>query len=215
MTFLFLAAFIAGLLLGVRVMFFGAERRRLRDGGEMPLRRSEPAIVGFLLMFGVAGYLLTRHGAVSNLAGVAIADTSRARLGRPGHARRCCDRSTAARARSRRPALRAPGACRPGVDSIPSEGEGQIVISDAGTNRTIRARTIDGSAIAEGQEVCIERVEDEVAFVELWAIVEQRLVEVAESRRPRGTALRVAVATGRAGEVRPRGVRRGVVCRTP
>ena len=58
---------------------------------------------------------------------------------------------------------------------IPSDGEGQIIISDAGANRTIRARTIDGSAIAEGEEVCIERVEDEVAFVELWAIVEQRL----------------------------------------
>ena len=100
MTFLFLAAFIAGLLLGVRVMFFGAERRRLQPADAMPLRRSEPAIVGFLLMFGVAGYLLTRHGTVSGPAGIAI---------------------------------------------------------------------------AEGQEVCIERVEDEVAFVELWAIVEQRL----------------------------------------
>ena len=31
MTYLFLAAFIAGLLLGVRVMFFGAERRQLRS----------------------------------------------------------------------------------------------------------------------------------------------------------------------------------------
>jgi len=73
MTFLFLAAFIAGLLLGVRVMFFGAERRQLRPTDAMPLRRSEPAIVGFLLMFGVAGYLLTRHGTVSNAAGVVIA----------------------------------------------------------------------------------------------------------------------------------------------
>jgi len=51
MTFLFLTAFIAGLLLGVRVMFFGAERRQLRPADAMPLRRSEPAIVGFLLMF--------------------------------------------------------------------------------------------------------------------------------------------------------------------
>jgi hypothetical protein len=58
---------------------------------------------------------------------------------------------------------------------IPADGEGTITLSDAGVNRTVRARTIDGTAIAEGQEVCIERVEDEVAFVELWAIVEQRL----------------------------------------
>ena len=65
MTYLFLAAFIAGLLLGVRVMFFGAERRQRRSADALPLRRSEPAIVGFLLMFGVAGYLLTRRGTVS------------------------------------------------------------------------------------------------------------------------------------------------------
>jgi hypothetical protein len=50
MTYLFLASFIAGLLLGVRVMFFGAERRRRRSADALPLRRSEPAIIGFLLM---------------------------------------------------------------------------------------------------------------------------------------------------------------------
>ena len=72
MTYLFLAAFIAGLLLGVRVMFFGAERRR-RSADGLPLRRSEPAIVGFLLMFGVAGYLLTRRGTVSPGTGALIA----------------------------------------------------------------------------------------------------------------------------------------------
>jgi hypothetical protein len=52
MTYLFLASFIAGLLLGVRVMFFGAERRQRIRPTRLPLRRSEPAIVGFLLMFG-------------------------------------------------------------------------------------------------------------------------------------------------------------------
>src|SRR5437868_2876466 len=73
MAYLFLASFIAGLLLAVRVMFFGAERRRLRPSDGMPLRRSEPAIIGFLVVFGVAGYLLTRHGTVSSVAGVGVA----------------------------------------------------------------------------------------------------------------------------------------------
>jgi hypothetical protein len=59
--------------------------------------------------------------------------------------------------------------------AIPSDGEGAITFSDAGVQRTLRARTIDASAIAEGEEVCIERLEDDVAFVELWALVEQRL----------------------------------------
>jgi hypothetical protein len=41
--------------------------------------------------------------------------------------------------------------------------------------RALRARAIDESAVAEGVEVCIERVEDGVAFVELWTLVEARL----------------------------------------
>src|SRR6059058_4640353 len=73
MVYLFLAAFIAGLLLAVRLMFFGAERRRLRPADAMPLRRSEPAVIGFLVMFGVAGYLFTRHGALSPLTATAVA----------------------------------------------------------------------------------------------------------------------------------------------
>jgi hypothetical protein len=175
MTFLFLAAFIAGLLLGVRVMFFGAERRRLQAADAMPLRRSEPAIVGFLLMFGVAGYLLTRHGAVSGAVGVAIA----ALLGLVFSV--LVTRLAVATARMQPehdpddPRYVLQGHVAMVTAPIPSDGEGKITFSDGGADRTVRARTIDGTAIAEGEEVCIERVEDEVAFVELWAIVEQRL----------------------------------------
>ena len=45
MQYLFVAAFVSGLLLAVRLIFFGAERRRQRLADVMPLRRSEPAIV--------------------------------------------------------------------------------------------------------------------------------------------------------------------------
>jgi membrane protein implicated in regulation of membrane protease activity len=175
MAFLFLAAFIAGLLLGVRVMFFGAERRRLEPADAMPLRRSEPAIVGFLLMFGVAGYLLTRRGTVSAAVGIAIATL----LGLTFAV--LVTRLAVATARLQPehdpddPRYVLQGHVAMVTAPIPSDGEGKITFSDAGADRTIRARTIDGSAVAEGQEVCIERIEDDVAFVELWAIVEQRL----------------------------------------
>lgn len=175
MTYLFLAAFIAGLLLGVRVMFFGAERRRLRAADALPLRRSEPAIVGFLLMFGVAGYLLTRRDTVSPAVGTGIAlllglvwavlvtrlAVATARL-QPEH-----DPDD--------PRYALQGYVAIVSAAIPSDGEGTITFSEAGSQRSARARAIDGSAIAEGEEVCIDRLEDDVAFVELWAIVEQRL----------------------------------------
>jgi NfeD-like partner-binding protein len=141
----------------------------------MPLRRSEPAIVGFLLMFGVAGYVLTRHGTVSGAAGITIA----AVLGLAFAA--LATRLAVATARVQPehdpddPRYVLQGHVALVSTPIPADGEGKITFSEAGADRTIRARTIDGTAIAEGQEVCIERVEDEVAFVELWAIVEQRL----------------------------------------
>jgi hypothetical protein len=175
MTYLFLASFIAGLLLGVRVMFFGAERRRRPSADALPLRRWEPALVGFLLMFGVAGYLLIRRETVSPGVGTLIA----ALLGLVWAA--LVTRIAVATARLQPehdpedPRFALQGHVAIVSAAIPSDGEGAITFSDAGVQRTIRARTIDGSAIAEGEEACIERLEDDVAFVELWAIVEQRL----------------------------------------
>ena len=175
MSYLFLAAFIAGLLLGVRVMFFGAERRRRRSADALPLRRSEPAIIGFLLMFGVAGYLLTRRGPVSPGTGALVA----ALLGLVWAV--LVTRLAVATARLQPehdpedPRFVLQGHVAVVSAPIPADGEGTITFSDAGAQRTVRARTIDGSAIAGGEEVCIERLEDDLAFVELWAIVEQRL----------------------------------------
>jgi hypothetical protein len=175
MTYLFLASFIAGLLLGVRVMFFGAERQRRRSADALPLRRSEPAIIGFLLMFGVAGYLLTRRGTVPPGTGAIIA----ALLGLVWAV--LVTRLAVATARVQPehdpddPRFALQGHVAVVSAAIPAEGEGTITFSDAGAQRTTRARTIDGSAIDAGEEVCIERLEDDVAFVELWAIVEQRL----------------------------------------
>ena len=156
-------------------MFFGAERRKLRSADALPLRRSEPAIIGFLLMFGLSGYLLTRRGTVSAGVGALIAvllglvwavlvtrlAIATARL-QPEHD-------------PEDPRFALQGHVAMVSAAIPSEGEGAITFSDAGAQRTLRARTIDGSTVAEGEEVCIERLEDDVAFVELWAIVEQRL----------------------------------------
>jgi membrane protein implicated in regulation of membrane protease activity len=59
--------------------------------------------------------------------------------------------------------------------AIPAGGEGAIAIQEGSQSRSLRARTIDESGAAAGQEVCIERVDDDVAYVEPWAAVEARL----------------------------------------
>jgi hypothetical protein len=141
----------------------------------MPLRRSEPAVIGFLIMFGVAGYLLTRHGTLSAAVGTGAA----ALLGLAWAALVTRLAVVTARIQPEHdpedPRYALQGHVALVSADIPADGEGTISFSEGGTQRTVPARTIDGGAIAEGEEVCIERVESGVAFVELWAIVEQRL----------------------------------------
>ena len=175
MPYVLLAAFIAGLLLAVRIMFFGAERRRVGGIGEMPLRRSEPAIAAFLVVFGVAGYLFTRRGALSAPAGLAVA----AILGVAWAA--FVTRLAIATARVTPehdpddPRYVLQGHVAMVTRSIPADGEGTIAFDDGFEQTVLPARMTDGCAVDSGVEVCIERVEDGVAFVELWSLVEARL----------------------------------------
>lgn len=175
MSALYLVGFCLGLLLGVRIMFFGAERRRGPRADAMPLRRSEPAAAAFLVMFGVAGYLLTRPGRMSPVAGLLAAlvlgvlwalvvtrlAIATARV-QPEH-----DPDD--------PRYVLQGRVATVTQAIPAEGEGAIVYGELADRRSLRARSIDSDGIDEGVEVCIERVEDGVAFVERWALVEARL----------------------------------------
>ncbi len=175
MSYVFLVALIAGLLLGVRLMFFGAERRRLHERTELPLRRSEPAAVAFLVMFGIAGYLLTRHGTMSTGTGTATALL----LGVAWAG--VVTRVAIATARVQPehdpedPRYVLQGHVALVTADIPAGGEGAIALEEGSASRSLRARTIDDSSVAAGQEVCIERVDEGVAYVEPWATVEARL----------------------------------------
>src|SRR5450759_5130225 len=59
--------------------------------------------------------------------------------------------------------------------AIPAGGEGMIRYEDIDSTPVVRAHDIGSGAIAAGQEICIERIEDGVAHVELWALIEERL----------------------------------------
>jgi hypothetical protein len=175
MPVLYVVAFIIGLLLAVRIMFFGAERRRPRSGDPLPLRRWEPAVSAFLIMFGVAGYLLTRPGRLSAAGGAAMA------IGLGAVWAALVTRLAIATARVRPehdpddPRYVLQGHVAMVTGTIPAGGEGTIAFGEVDARRSLRARSIDGQPIDEGVEVCIERVDDDVAVVERWALVEARL----------------------------------------
>jgi membrane protein implicated in regulation of membrane protease activity len=156
-------------------MFFGAERRRQRRADGMPLRRSEPAVVAFLLMFGIAGYLITRNGSL----GVAGSLTVATALGIVFAAIVTRLAIVTARIQPEHdpddPRFVLQGRVGLVTVAIPANGEGMIRYEDGSTPVTVRALDITRGAIAAGEEVCIERVEDGVAHVERWALVEERL----------------------------------------
>jgi hypothetical protein len=178
MTILYLAAFVGGLLLAVRVMMFGVERpREEHPRGERTFRISPPVIVAFATVFGLFGYIMSRHwavalGTVATFAVAAalglLAAVISARLVRdwwkitPEH-----------EVDDERYQLQ--GHLARVTKSIATDVEGEVAFDVGPTRHVLAARGLDDAAITEGAEVVIDRIEYGIAYVEAWAEVEKRL----------------------------------------
>jgi membrane protein implicated in regulation of membrane protease activity len=176
MTILYLASFIGGLLLAVGVMIFGVERPRQRHPeGERSFRLS-PAPVGmFAVAFGAVGYILSRQAfaglmttvIIAILMGVVVAMIT-ARLVRqwwavtPEH-----------EIEDERYVLQ--GHLAHVTKPIAADVDGEVAFEVEGEQRVLRARNFEEGALPAGTDVVIERIEDEVAYVEAWQEVEKRL----------------------------------------
>ena len=58
---------------------------------------------------------------------------------------------------------------------ITASAPGEISYGYVGKEIRVPARSISAKALVLGSDVVINRIEDEVAYVEEWAVVEQRL----------------------------------------
>lgn len=188
MSSLFLLSLLAGLLVGVFAMLYGVARSSSASGGRSILPRADapppptpgarlnrPLIAGFASVFGAVGYLLLRYASLSPVSTLAVA----ALAGAAGAA--------AAVALVARWALR--GAPLESDDPhhmiqghparvsapIGADTPGEISFELQGSRHVVRARSIDGAPVAVGDEVVIERIEHDVAYVESWTVVEGRL----------------------------------------
>ena len=187
MTVLFLVAFVAGLLVAVRVMFFGIERpTRTASTTENPsvprIRFSYAALAAFAVIFGVVGYLLLTNGTTSGFA-LAIAVVA----GAAAAAASVWGAAAWARVLPEHdvedPRYVLQGHLARVTAPIGAGRDGEIVYEIGDERRTARARLVeesgeaagDDSSVAVGTEVVIERIDDDVAYVEPWRQVEKRL----------------------------------------
>ena len=175
MTAVYLGAFILGLLLAVAIMLFGIERRPTSAlaSSESAMRTWLPLVAAFAVGFGAGGYSLSRVLSAGGafLAAIAI-----------GLAASFLTRWLVAKSASmpvehdiddERYVLQ--GHVARVVASINSGSEGRIAFDVGSEQRTLRARSLDDGSVDEGTEVIIERIEGDLAYVEPWLQVEQRL----------------------------------------
>jgi hypothetical protein len=175
MTVAYLVSFIGGLLLGVWVMIAGAERpREEHPRGERTFRVSLPVLAVLFIVFGVVGYILTRRqlgtdvtrallsGVVAAAAGFVAAHLVRKWWAvTPEH--------------EVEEAYLLQGHLARVTKSIAAGVDGEVVFEIGEERRVLPARTIDNAPLESGADVVIERIENDVAYVESWTEVEKRL----------------------------------------
>jgi len=167
--------FLAGLLFSVRVMVRGVERRESR--GDPTVRTRWAMLAGALTLSGFVGSLLVRldlstgRAAAWSFAAAVIGAVSARILVRRAVAMPVSDHDFD-------PRFELQGVPAIVIQPIPSNGDG-LVRLPAGAGEVhesmLRARSIDGTPIAVGVEVGVDRVDDGVAVVEAWSAIEARL----------------------------------------
>ncbi len=189
---LFLASLLSGLLLGVYSMLNGVERQpasRRADAlsASSPLASvppppppitvqiSPPTVGAAAFLFGLVGYLLLRYSSFGPGVTIVLAAAA-AGLGLVGMltlVTRWAVPSAAADPVDPRYLLQ--GTPARVTRSISPDQDGEIDYAVDGARYATPARSFDGSSLPVGSEVAIDRIEDGIAYVEDWALVEQRL----------------------------------------
>lgn len=170
----YLVVFLGGLALAVNAMLHGAERWRRRKSVKPSASFNPPTVAALAAGFGAGGYLLLTRTSLAPLAVLLIATA----LGGVAF--------------SGTTILMAKWALRSGASPMTDEevvnGQVASVSRDIGgaepgeityfawdSKHVLPARSIDGSEMPTGTEVVIDVVEEGVARVELWSVVERRL----------------------------------------
>jgi MFS family permease len=172
---IYLATFVAGLALAVSSMLHGAERWRRRRSLKQSAVFNPPTVAALAVGIGACGYLLVTRTTLgwAGIFLIAMATGLAALFGMitlmakwalrtSGHASGLVEEDTHGQIAT--------------VSRTITPGEsGEITYFAWNKTHVLAATAMDASVIPEGTEVVIDSVEDGVARVELWSVVEQRL----------------------------------------
>lgn len=180
-THLFLGLFLSGLVLAVGAMLFGVERKRQSATGAPTIgaRLTVPNVAAFATVSGAVGYLLHRYSSLGTAAVLVIAAIGGA-LGVVGAVllvARWALPAVASEVVDERYVLQGHPArvTRIIADAAGAPSAYEISYEEGGATHVLRAHSLEGTALAAGSEVVIERVENGAAYVEAWSVVERRL----------------------------------------
>lgn len=154
-------------------MSTGVEREK--PGGATRVALALPTAGAFLTVFGLVGYLMMRYTALGAALGsvVSIVAGLGAAAGAVALVTRWAIPSAASDPMDPRYLLQ--GTPARVTRAITADRDGEVSYETDGARYATVARSFDGSSHDVGEEVVIDRVEDGIAYVEAWALVEQRL----------------------------------------
>ena len=172
---IFLVSFIAGLLLAVYAMLHGVEKTRVDQPRAPSPFFNLPALAAFAIGFGAAGYPIVRRTTLPGWSIILIAAATGALAigGMITLLARWALRGDAPDSFSAHEEIQ--GHLAVVTRDITTTELGEISYELRGREVRAPARSLTPKALATGEDVVIDRIEDGVAFVEEWAVVEQRL----------------------------------------
>ena len=171
---LYLIVFLAGLALAVHVMLNGVERWKRRRSKKPSAALNPPTVAGFAAGLGASGYLFSTRSALSPWIVLLISLII-------GAAALAGMIVLMAKWALRSPALYhseeddLSGQVATVTKAITPHEPGEITWYAWEKRHVLPARGFSDSEISEDTEVVIDTVENGVARVELWSVVEQRL----------------------------------------
>ena len=172
--FIYLATFIGGLALAVHAMLHGMGHWRRRRSLAPSAVLNPPTVAALAIGIGASGYLFTTRSTLGGLAIFMIALTI-------GAASLSGMIVLMAKWALRNPEMNhhdeddINGQVATVTRTILPDVPGEISWFAWEQKHTLPALALHGAEISEGEEVVIDVVEDGVANVELWSVVEQRL----------------------------------------